>query len=250
MDVKDLNKAQLILLTILISFIVSIATGITAVSLMQQAPQSVAVPINRVVQQTIEKIVPGSTKTETVVVKEEDLVVDAIAKNKTALFSVSKMGYDSLGGYSEIPAGFGFAISSDGTVVADATMVPGGETYFLKNDSGKFKADFVSTENGFSLLKAGDPVNSTDKLSYTVPAFGNIADMKAGQKIISLGNEVSSFLYDGNPDISLASAKSNAGGMLIDLDGNVLGMVSADSQSNFIPIDKISAALNSAPATP
>ena len=47
MDIKDLNKSQLILLAILLSFITSIATGIVTVTLMQQAPSSVTVPINR-----------------------------------------------------------------------------------------------------------------------------------------------------------------------------------------------------------
>ena len=56
MDIKDLNKPQLIMLAILLSFITSIATGITTVTLMQQAPSSVTVPINRVIKQTVEKI--------------------------------------------------------------------------------------------------------------------------------------------------------------------------------------------------
>ena len=59
MDVKELNKSQLIMLAILLSFITSIATGIVTVSLMQQMPVNVTAPINRIVQQTVEKIVPS-----------------------------------------------------------------------------------------------------------------------------------------------------------------------------------------------
>ena len=65
MDVKELNKAQLILLSILISFVTSIATGVATFALLQQAPESVKVPINRIVQQTVERIVEvqkGQTK--------------------------------------------------------------------------------------------------------------------------------------------------------------------------------------------
>ena len=40
-DIKELNKHQLILVTLLITFVVSIATGIVTVSLMNQAPKSV-----------------------------------------------------------------------------------------------------------------------------------------------------------------------------------------------------------------
>lgn len=56
MDIKDLNKTQLILLALLISFVVSIATGIVTVSLMQQMPKSVPETINRVIERTIEKV--------------------------------------------------------------------------------------------------------------------------------------------------------------------------------------------------
>jgi hypothetical protein len=63
MDIKELNKSQLILLAVLLSFVTSIATGITTVTLMEQAPNSVTVPINRIVRETVEKIVPTESKT-------------------------------------------------------------------------------------------------------------------------------------------------------------------------------------------
>jgi len=48
------------------------------------------VPVNRIIRQTVEKIqqVEGKTTVQTVVIKEEDLVVDAIAKNQSAVFTV------------------------------------------------------------------------------------------------------------------------------------------------------------------
>ena len=155
MDIKELNKTQLILLAVLLSFITSMATGITTVTLMQQAPASITAPVNRIVQQTVDKIeqVEGKTVTQTVVVKEEDLVVDAIAKNQSAVFSITKDVQDINFNTMEVSAGRGFAVSSSGIIVADATLVPDKETYFVKNSSGKFKADFISTDkNGFSAL--------------------------------------------------------------------------------------------------
>ena len=88
MDIKELNKPQLILLAVLLSFVTSIATGITTVTLMQQAPSSITTPVNRIIKQTVENIrqVEGKTTVQTVVVKEEDLVVDAIAKNESSIF--------------------------------------------------------------------------------------------------------------------------------------------------------------------
>lgn len=57
MDLKDLNKGQFILLIILLCFIVSIATSITAYSLLSEAPDNVKKPITQVVQRTVERIV-------------------------------------------------------------------------------------------------------------------------------------------------------------------------------------------------
>src|SRR5271156_3041313 len=116
MDIKDLNKTQLIMLALLLSFVTSIATGIVTVTLMQQAPKSFTEPVNHVVEQTVDKIeqVEGKTVTQTVVIKEEDLVVDAIANNQSAVFTITKQSQDLYGNTTEISAGRGFAISNDG----------------------------------------------------------------------------------------------------------------------------------------
>jgi len=228
MDVKELNKSQLIMLALLLSFVTSIATGIVTVTLMQQAPDFVTVPINRIVRQTVEKIVPSETTNtvQTIIVKEEDLVVDAILKNQTAIFNLSKEVLDESGATIEVSAGKALAVSLDGVVVADAFFVPDNTlVYYLKNDSGKFKADFISTNSsGFSLLKIGSPLDEKNKLIYTVPTFGDLSKMKVGQKIIVLGNPISSFIFDGINDLKLSITKSSAGSPVLDLDGDVLGI--------------------------
>lgn len=242
MDIKDLNKPQLILLAVLISFITSIATGITTVTLMQQAPASFTAPINRVVQQTIEKIqqVEGKTTVQTVIVKEEDLVVDAIAKNKSAIFTITKDGQDAEFNPAEVSVGQGFVVSTPGIVVADALLVSSKEVYYVKNDSGKFKADFLfADKDGFSFLKIGAPVNGVDKLVFTVPTFGDLSKMKIGQKILVLGNSVSSFIFNGNKDIKIDNVQSNGGAAVLDLDGSVLGMVLSGQTKSFVSIDAI-----------
>jgi S1-C subfamily serine protease len=256
MDIKELNKTQLILLAVLLSFVVSIATGITTVTLMQQAPPSFTAPVNRVIQQTVDKIeqVEGKTITQTVVVKEEDLVVDAIAKNQSAVFAISKEVQGTDFRMTEVSAGRGFAISTDGIIVTDASLVPDQETYYVKNNSGKFKADFVSTDkNGFSFLKIGDPVNGTDKISFTVPTFGDLSKMKIGQQVLVLGNTVASSIFEGlnaNKGVDLNVAKSNAGGLVLNLDGEALGIALSSDTVSFASIKNISDALNPpAPAT-
>jgi hypothetical protein len=251
MDIKELNKSQLILLAVLLSFVVSIATGITTVTLMQQAPKSITVPINRVVQQTVDRVeqVEGKTVTQTVVIKEEDLVVDAIAKNQSSVFSITKDIQNPDFTYSEISAGRGFAVSADGTIVADATLVGDKETYYVKNNSGKFKADFISTnKGGFSFLKIGASVNGTDKLVFSVPDFGDITQMKVGQQVLLLGSTVASSIFEGlnaNKSIDLSVSKANAGGLILDLDGNALGIALSPDNSvgSFVSIQDINNAL-------
>lgn len=255
MDVKELNKSQLILLAVFLSFITSIATGITTVTLMDQAPVSVTAPINRVVQQTVEKIVQveGKTSVQTVVVKEEDLVVDAIAKSQASVFTITREIPDVEGNFIEIPVGRGFIISNQDIIVADSTLIPNDGVYFVKNASGKFKTKFlVADKSGISFLKIGNPLDEKNKLVYTPPVFGDWSKMKIGQKIMMIGNSISSFIFEGNKNLRLNVSKNNGGASVINLEGEILGMALAGEDGpSFISIDAINEAFKSvAPATP
>ena len=101
---EDLNKNQLILLTLLVSFVTSIATGIITVSLLQEAPPVVTQTINRVIERTIEQVVPESegggtvTREVTVVVTEEDQVIDAISKNAKSVVRVVRSDAQEVAG--------------------------------------------------------------------------------------------------------------------------------------------------------
>ncbi len=227
MDIKDLNKPQLLLLAVLLSFVTSIATGITTVTLMQQAPASFTAPINRVVQQTIEKIqqVEGKTVTQTVVVKEEDLVVDAIAKNKASVFAVSRDSVDGNGNPVEVGAGRGFAISKDGVVAADASFVWGGSDH----------VDYINARR---------IINGTDKAIFTVPSLGDLDKMKVGQKVLVFGNTITSSIFEGNKNVDISVTKSNAGGLVLNLDGEALGIALSGEGSSFASLKVINSALN------
>lgn len=248
MDIKDLNKVQLILLALLLSFVTSIATGITTVTLMQQAPASVTVPINRIVKQTVEKVVPveGKTTVETVIIKEEDLVVEAIAANQGALFTVTKEVQDTNGQTVEASAGVGVVISTGGAIVADAVLVPNDGKYFVKNASGKFKADFLAVDPaGFALLKIGAPLNATDKAEFVLPEAGDLSTMKKGQKILVLGESTSSFIFEGEGNIKLNVTQMNAGSLVLNLGGEALGVALMSDQKSFVSLQTILESLKS-----
>jgi S1-C subfamily serine protease len=188
-----------------------------------------------------------------VIVKEEDLIVDAIAKNKGTVFAVSKEGFDLNGDKAEISIGRGFAVSLDGIIVVDAMYASGKGEYFIKNDSGKFKADFISTDKaGFSFLKAGEPLDEGSKLTLAVPIFGDLEKMKIGQKVLILGNGISSFIFEGlsaNKNMDLNVPKSNAGGLVLNLDGEALGVALSSETVSFASIGVIKDALKVLSAT-
>ena len=91
---EDLNKNQIVLLVLLVSFVTSIATGIFTVSLLDQAPPAATQTINRIVHRTVERVVPGEPQVATVIkevpiiVTEEELVVKAIETAQDTLIKI------------------------------------------------------------------------------------------------------------------------------------------------------------------
>src|SRR6185295_4552852 len=95
MDLEHLNKHQIVLLTLLVSFVTSIATGIVTVSLMGQAPPSISRTINQIVERTVETVAaapaptqPAAVTQKTVVVKDDDLTAQSIASVQKAMVRI------------------------------------------------------------------------------------------------------------------------------------------------------------------
>jgi len=97
MEMEELNKSQIVLLTLLVSFVTSLATGIVTVSLMEQGVSPVTTTINQIVERTKEIIVRVPEPqdpiviTETVTVHQSDLVAAAVAKNKDSSIIIYKV---------------------------------------------------------------------------------------------------------------------------------------------------------------
>jgi hypothetical protein len=61
-----------------------------------------------------------------------------------------------------------------------------------------------------------------------------------------LGNTIASSIFEGlnaNKSIDLNVSKSNAGGLVLDLDGEALGIALSSDTTSFASIDNIKAAL-------
>src|SRR6185503_2549821 len=55
MNIEELTKSQIFLLTILTSFVTSMATGIVTISIMDQGPTTITQSVSRVIQATVEQ---------------------------------------------------------------------------------------------------------------------------------------------------------------------------------------------------
>ncbi len=231
-EIKDLNKTQLIWLAVLLSFVVSIATGIVTVTLMQQAPAAVTQTINRVVQQTVEKVVPGytSTTTQTVVVKEDDLVVDAVAKIRSISYPLftSKESTVAVGDVHLL--GSGIFLFNDTNIDIE-------KTYTIEINKNFFEAKVVGMSPlGFSLLSAPESIVSTKTLESAV--FVKDGEVSAGQTAVTVSrksirkgivqaiNKMTNEEKNSWSEILIDPAVSQMfdGALVVNLDGAVMGI--------------------------
>lgn len=157
MDIKDLNKSQLILLAILLSFVTSIATGITTVTLMQQAPASFTVPVTRIVRETVEKIVPSETlpKTQALSAEEKKLLADLKAiKPLTVTLFLKGLPTSETEVAEDKVLGTGLFLGDNKVVIA--SIIPEqkeGEVYVVKSVLGEQKVSKITIEKDFTIVE-------------------------------------------------------------------------------------------------
>lgn len=187
---EDLTKTQIILLTLLVSFVTSIATGIITVSLLSDAPASVTQTINRVVEHTIEKVTPASPVTanvptvkEVTVVREEDAIIASIDKSAQAVVRIkSPVAEDGTQSFYAV----GVVVSKDGFVLSDKRNLILTATYAVTlQDGTSLPATIVriSEAENLALFKIAPDAAHTNNFKYT-PLSQN--ELKLGQSVISV----------------------------------------------------------------
>jgi hypothetical protein len=240
MDLEQLTKHQIILLTLLVSFVTSIATGIVTVSLMDQAPAGVTKVVNQIVEHTVEKVIPATqgagvaTTEKTVIVKDDDIVAQSIAKVQKSMIRITASGSDLL-------ISRGVIIGSDGTAFADkAALAASGAT--------KFDAILPSGERVTAQLKG--VTATTSDLAVLTLALGTttgwspaslIATSKLvlGQSVIRIGGKGADTVGNGvvatlpatdTPNLIAASVSSGTpGSLLMTLFGDIIGITTGNS---------------------
>lgn len=263
---EELNKTQTILLCLLVSFVTSIGTGIITVSLLQEAPQSVTQTINRVVERTVEKVVPQSTgsaptKEVTVVVKEEDLVIDAIGKNSKSIARIVQNGAQG----ENVFAAIGLVISTDGKMISDKKNFIAGNSYtatFFDGKSFPIKIETLSEKTDAVLLSVVKDASVQYTFNPAVTANSDVVQL--GQSIIAIGGKTSSAVTIGRitgvqveaPSSANATStrlinvietdappKENAAGtLLVNLNGEIVGVYlpnANEASSRYVAIDVI-----------
>ena len=183
MDLEELTTTQIVLLVLLVSFVTSIATGIVTVSLLAQAPPAVTQTVNRVVERTVETIVPKdsgtqviTTKETTVVVKEDDLITDSIA---SSLSKTGRVFADTA--TSSAIVGLAAAVGP-GTLITDRTISDGEHLVAMGNALHLFIVTDRFNEIGIAILSL---VSTSTNLSNTFKV-GDTQAVKLGQTAVAL----------------------------------------------------------------
>lgn len=272
---EDLNKNQIVLLTILISFVTSIATGIMTTSLLQEAPIEVTRNINRIVEKTIETVTtpttvvttPGQKEVTTVIVKEEDLILDSINKNVKSIVRIEEV--DAVNGDKTF-YGLGLVVTKEGLMVTDRkTITPNNFYSAVMSDGVKIPllAMGIDKQTNFILFKANEKLEK-DKTPYAFsPAKFSDSDVKLGQTVISVGGVSSNAVaigrsvslsmkdmtvgttttkYLGGIETDLATKDLYTGSPLFNLAGDVVGMkITGESSKTFVPVSLLRKDINS-----
>lgn len=219
MDIEDLSKSQLLLLTILVNFVVSIATGVMTVSLLDQAPTTVTQTVNRIVDHTIETVttqvpVIGSGQQGP---STEELLTAAIAADAARTVTFHRTNDEEL-----LATGVYLADARAAVTVSDS--LPG--TLRVRFADGSFAVATRGAKDG-SLVRYE---LAADAVAPTVPSARLTAtgDLRQGQTVIALASDGSavtgilSKVDDGSFRAELPGVP--AGAAAVNLAGDVIGI--------------------------
>lgn len=246
MDIEELSKSQIVLLTLLVSFVTSIATGIVTVSLMQQAPPAIAQTVNRVIERTVERAPSSPSRGQaaaaaaqetTVIVKESDLIADAAARAAPSVVKV-------YGGEGAAPDFLAFGVVvAPGDIATDAgSLGTGGEHIVQLPDGSRVRASVASrnASTGIARLAAAtstledaapkwSPIGISKEspaLGETVIALGGGGGIRVGQGIVEIVEESSA---GSLIETDIARASIAPGSPLLDTGGNLVGIATSPS---------------------
>jgi hypothetical protein len=242
MDLENLTKHQIVLLTLLVSFMTSIATGIVTVSLMDQAPPGVTKTINQIIEHTVEKVVPTTqgaaavTTVKTVVVKDDDLTAQSIAAIQKSVIRIVGKGDDKLIARGVIVSGNGAALTDKGAIMASSF-----DSFEAILNSGERVP--VSIPKGQSASSSLELVQVTVGTStkYAVASIAKPSTLQLGQSVIRIGGTGTDVVGEGiiaalpvkdSNQLQASVTSATPGSIIMTLFGEIIGIATSDSLDN------------------
>ncbi len=249
MNIEEMSKSQLILLTILVNFVTSVATGILTVSLLDHAPAIVTQTVNRVVEHTIETIAQAAPAAiiQAPAPSNQDLVTAAIGADATRAVAI----YAANTGTSTPSLSVGTYIPK-ARAVATATQSALPKEVLIAFPGGLYIPASISHEDaGVTIYGFADGATLPKATSPTLVAA---SDLKLGETALAIGSDGSAStgivarvsddgIHTTLPDIGAGSAA-------VDLSGNLIGIGAGVTAGLLIPANKITALLISTSTTP
>lgn len=259
MSIEELTQSQIVLLTLLVSFVTSIATGIVTITLMEQAPPAITQTVNRIVERTIEKVVPQEGQVaaatnvvteKTVVVHESDRISDAVQKAMPITVRLFGQGKNAEGYAVELFLGLGVVASADGLVFADASMMSDDALVtVLRSDGLKVTAHVVGRDKKSGIVRLQAATSTEEKVdgadvqkvvTWTPAVFvksaanlGETVITLAGRSSLRVANGIVTALGGdaGLIETSISSDSYGVGSPLVTINGEVLGIATAASRT-------------------
>ncbi len=261
MDIEELSRSQLVLLTLLISFITSTATCIVTISLMSQSTPEVAQTVNRVIEQTIDEAAAPS-KTSVASAASPLPTKSIVVISDQSAQSVAKVTPSLVRLYSSDGTtflGLGVVINSSGTIVTDMSTIPGTSQVMILRSDGTSISGTVGTRDSFNQLAFLSPATSSlaTSTSQWSPVALAAVEPSLGENVISFAGKASTRIASGlitqiipADSHAPALAESNISGdnltygsPFIDTAGELIGISTSASRAqgagDFIPASSI-----------
>lgn len=248
MNIEDLTKSQLVLLTVLVTFVTSVATGILTVSLLDEAPPIVTKTVNQIVEHTVEKIVQATPATVIQAPKPsvEDLITAAFAAEVARAITF----YDPTVSTST-PIASGTYLSKAKAAIAVSDVALPKEALVGFSNGERISASLSHTDGTITVYGFADDVKLPATLPLTLIAA---KDLKLGQTALALTPDggaaigIVSKVADGRVMTTLPQTAH--GTAVIDLGGNLIGVSSGVEPGVFLSADKIRELLNATSTSP
>lgn len=248
MNIEELSKSQLILLTILVNFVTSVATGILTVSLLDHAPAFVTQTVNRVVERTIETVAQAAPAAiiQAPAPSNQDLVTAAIGADAARAVAI----YSAETGTSTPAIAIGTYLSKSRAIATAAQDALPKEALIEFPDGSHIPASLAHQGDGITIYGFSDDA-ALPKISS--PVLVAASNLRLGETALAISAEGAAAtgivarvsakgIYTTLPDIGAGSAA-------VDLSGNLIGIGAGATPGFLISADKITALLTATSTT-